>query len=245
MLRPTSNIGKFVECLEDRRLFAVAIAMPAADTLVFTGNFQNDQVYIYDNGTGTMQGWVSNAVGALVPFGPVPGIRNVHVDTGDGNDTVAYTVTGDMWPGGMHTLGVKLGTGDDTFRYYAGNDIDIWANENVYTRVFGDKGNDLLSYFHRGEVDGKVSLTMDGFEGHDRLITDEKFDAGSTGSFSTRSYAGAGKDRVDLLVRKSNPFDPIAITAFAHSGADADWDELTRTALATDDGLFNVVNVIP
>ena len=244
MLRTTRNIGT-IERLEGRRLFAVAIAMPAPDTLVFTGNFQNDAIYINDNGTGTLSGHVSNAAGALVPFGPVGGIRRVQINTGDGHDTVNYRMTGDMWAGWMHELGVRMGSGNDAFRYDATADIDVGHNDTVAMRILGDKGDDMLAYLHRGEVDGKVSATLDAAHGDDRLITDVKFDAGSTGWFGTGAYAGFGKDRVDLLIRKSNPADPIGISAFAHSGADAQWDELTRTALATDDGLFDVLNVVP
>ena len=68
MLRQTKINRCTVETLESRQLFAVAIGMPAADTLTFTGNFQADKIQINDNGNGVVSGAVSNAVGAMVPF---------------------------------------------------------------------------------------------------------------------------------------------------------------------------------
>jgi hypothetical protein len=112
-------------------------------------------------------------------------------------------------------------------------------------RVLGGKGDDNLYYLHSGEIDGQVAATLDGGTENDVLYTQVKCTPGSQGSLSLFSHAGMGKDKVSLLVNKSNPFDPVAINAHATSGADADWDDLTRTALATDDGLFSVVSVVP
>ena len=251
MLRQTKinrcTVG--VETLESRRLFAVAIGMPAADTLTFTGNFQADKVYINDNGNGVVSGAVSNAVGAMVPFGPVAGIRRLLINTGDGNDSVNVRLMGHMWAGGPHEIQCNLGSGDDWYRYDAistpAGTVRVGFNDTPVQRVLGEKGNDSLYYLHRGEIDGKVAVTLDGGTEHDVLYTAMTCTPGSQGSFSAASNAGTGKDKVSLLVRKTWAADPVAISAHATSGADADWDELTRTPLCTDDGLFSMVSVVP
>jgi hypothetical protein len=251
MLRQTKinrcTVG--VETLESRRLFAVAIGMPAADTLTFTGNFQADKVYINDNGNGVVSGAVSNAVGAMVPFGPVAGIRRLLINTGDGNDSVNVRLMGHMWAGGPHEIQCNLGSGDDWYRYDAistpTGTVNVGFNDTPTQRVLGGKGNDNLYYLHSGEIDGQVAVTLDGGTENDVLYTEVKCTPGSQGVLSAFSHAGTGKDKVSLLVRKSNPADPIAITAHATSGWDADWDELTRTPLCTDDGMFSVVSIVP
>jgi hypothetical protein len=249
MLRQKKISRCTVETLESRQLFAVAIGMPAADTLTFTGNFQNDQIQINDNGNGVVSGARSNAVGAMVPFGPVAGIRRLNINTRDGNDTVNVRITGPKWAGGPHEIQCNLGNGNDWYRYDAqstpSGTVNVGFNDTPTQRVLGGKGNDNLSYLHRGEIDGQVAATLDGGTEDDVLYTEVKCTPGSQGLLSLHSNAGAGKDKVSLLVRKSWAFDPIVINAHATSGPDLDWDELTRTALATDDGFFNLVTVVP
>jgi hypothetical protein len=238
-----------VETLESRRLFAVAIGMPAADTLTFTGNFQDDKVYINDNGNGVLSGAVSNAAGVMVAFGPVAGIRRLLINTGDGNDAVNVRITGHMWAGGPHEIQCNLGSGNDWYRYDAistpTGTVNVGFNDTPTQRVLGGKGDDNLYYLHRGDIDGKVAVTLDGGTENDVLYTDVKCMPSSMGQLSAFSHAGAGKDKVSLLVRKSVAADPIVINAHATSGFDADWDELTRTALCSDDGLFSAVAVVP
>jgi hypothetical protein len=249
MLRQTKINRCTFETLESRRLFAVVIAMPAAGTLSFTGNFQDDKIQINDNGNGVVSGAVSNAVGAMVPFGPVGGIRHLLINTGDGNDTVNVRITGDMWAGGPHEIQCNLGNGNDFYRYDAISTpwgmVKVGFNDTPTQRVLGGKGNDNLNYVHSGEIDGHVAVTLDGGTEDDVLYTQMKCTPGSQGFFTATSNCGAGKDRASLLVRKSVAADPVVINAHATSGPDLDWDELTRTALATDDGLFSVVSVVP
>jgi hypothetical protein len=232
-----------VESLEGRRLFAVTLAMPAPDTLVFTGDSADDTVVIYDNGTGTLHGSYTVAPAVSAAFGPVGGIRQVYVDTGKGNDQVYYKVFGDMLVGGARYIGVSLGEGDDVMRFDAANDIDMGPNSYVNLRASGGNGNDYLGVLHRGELDGQFITTLSGGAGKDQLYTDVKFDPGSTGSFFNRSYGDDGDDAITLLVRKSNPADPTIINALASGGAG--WDNITRTPLAANDATCEVVSIVP
>jgi hypothetical protein len=245
--RRTSSPGLFVaEPLEDRRLFTVTIGMPAPDTLTFTGDADDDVIIIKDNGSFTVGGQVSGTAGTLIPFGPVSGIHRVLIATDGGDDRVYYTVAGDMFLGGLHGVSASLGTGNDVFAYYAGNDIDVGFNDIAVVLAGGGDQDDTLAYFHRGEIDGQVYVGLAGGNGSDRVSIDEKTDAGSQGKFFARARGDAGRDNVDLLVRKGAAVDSIAIDAFADSGgADGAFDQLTRTALASDDALFDVVNVLP
>jgi hypothetical protein len=217
--------------------------MPTADTMVFTGDSADDTVVIYDNGVGTLNGSFTVAPGVMAPFGPVPGIRNVFVDTGKGNDQVYYKVFGDMWVGGARTIGVTLGEGDDTLRFDAFNDIDMGPNSYVNLRASGGNGNDYLGVLHRGELDGQFITTLSGGAGKDQLYTDVKFDAGSTGKFYNRSWGDDGDDAISLLVRKSNPADPVFIDALASGGNGS--DNVTRTPLAANDATCEIVTVVP
>src|SRR4051794_7459517 len=168
--------------------------MPAPDTLVFTGDSADDTVAIYDNGTGTLHGAYTVGLGVTAPFGPVPGIRNVRIDTQKGNDHVLYTVFGDMLVGGARNIAVSLGDGNDTLRFDATKDIDMGPNSYVTLRATGGAGNDALSVLHRGELDGQFLVSLSGGAGKDHLVTDVKFDAGSTGKFFDRSYGDDGDD---------------------------------------------------
>ena len=231
------------EPLEGRRMFAVTPSMPAADTLVFTGDAADDQVMIYDNGMGTLHGSYTVAPGVTAPFGPVGGIRYVRVDTGMGNDVVGYQVYGDMLVGGLRDITVTLGDGNDTRRFGATHDIDKGPNSYVVLRAFGQSGRDHLSVLHRGELDGQFLVGLWGGKDSDSLYTDVKFDFGSTGAFTTRSYGEDGDDKISLLVRKSNPFDPTAISAWASGGTGV--DSVTRTPLASNDATCEIVTVVP
>jgi hypothetical protein len=245
MRSESEQAGVTMEGLEQRQLFAVTIAMPAAGVLSFTGDWQADRVSIKDNGAGVISGAVSNAAGVMVGFGPVAGIHRVQISLAGNNDSVDYTVYGDMVSGTNHDISAYLGEGNDTFRYYAGNDIDMGAADFQQIYVAGEYGNDYIYAFHRGEVDGTMYQIFDGGWGDDRIITDEKFDAGSAGYFYHRSYGQGDKDTIDLLVRKSVAADPIIINAVASGGSTGvNWDVLTRTPLAGNDATFEVLAVV-
>lgn len=231
------------EALEGRRMCSVTPSMPAADTLVFTGDSADDTVVLYDNGMGAINGSYTVAPGVMASFGPIGGIRNVMIDTGKGNDQVYYKVFGDMLVGGARTIGVTLGDGNDVLRFDAANDIDMGPNSYVNLRASGGAGNDYLGVLHRGELDGQFITTLSGGAGKDQLYTDVKFDPGSTGKFYNRSWGDDGDDAISLLVRKSNPADPTFIDALASGGTG--FDNVTRTPWAANDATCEIVSVVP
>ena len=232
---------KSFESLENRQLFAVAVAFIAPDTLTFTGNAANDAIYITDNGAGGISGSATNAAGVLAPFPAFAGIRKVFIQTNAGNDYVSYQITNDLAPAG-HQLTVDLGAGNDILKVSAGADIDISGQSYLQMKLTGNMGDDIMKVFYRGEMDGRFDMTIDGNDGHDRLSTEANFDPGSAGSFVNRTWGSLGDDTMDLLVRKVAG-DPIGISAIASGGAGI--DSVTRTAWAAHDATTEFWSIVP
>ena len=234
--------SRLVEPLESRALFAVTVAFVAPGTLSFTGDFQADTIIINDNGAAVISGAANDASGTMISFGSFAGITTVNVDGGANNDTVRYTVTGDM-PSSVRYVNVILGEGDDRFDARMDADIDLGFPSYLAIRGYGDSGNDMLSAVSRGEMDGHLAVLFDGGTGNDRLYTDIRLDPGSGGGPFCRSYGGAGDDTMDLVVRKANPLDPTWIDAFASGGVGVDL--LTKTANVLSDATVDVLVIVP
>jgi hypothetical protein len=236
-----------VENLEDRRLFAVAVALVAPDTLNFTGNAAADTLSIRDNGLGMIQGTITNAAGVPVAFGPFVNIRRVNIRMGGGDDVVTYEFTGDLVGGPLarRRVNVNLGGGDDTFKLNATTDIDLGPTARLEVNATGGPGlgrDDLGANYH-GELDGGWKLNMNGGNADDHVLADVLFDQGSAGRFGARLIGGNQDDNIGVLVHKANPADPIIINAGASGGNQ--FDVITRTPLATNDATCEVVNVVP
>jgi hypothetical protein len=240
LIRSRSNT--LFETLENRQMFAVAIGFVAPDTLTLTGNAANDTIILNDNGAspGVIMGQATNGGGVLAPFA-VAGVRRILINTNGGNDVVAYNLNNDLF--GVRQVICRLGTGNDTFRMNALNDVDIWAGSYLQVQAFGEAGDDTMSMYHRGEVDGQEYLINDGGDGQDVLVQDVRLDAGSTGGFFARSLGQMGDDKQWLLVRKQLAADPISINAVASGGAG--FDSITRTPWAANDATCEVVAVVP
>ena len=234
------------ETLEGRQLFAVTIGFIAPDTLTFTGDWQTDVAQVFDNGApaGMISGSVSNAFGAMVPFGPVPGIRKVHFDMGDNNDRVTYTVTGDMLFGSVRYISASMGNGIDRFHLDMTNDIDLGPNSYVNVRASGGAGNDSLIARYSGELDGQLVLTQDGGAGNDWLHTNCFLDKGSSGRLTAGAYGGTEDDGVDMIFHKGDPLDPVITNCFASGGAGIS-DKLSFVAGVANDGTFEFLTLVP
>jgi hypothetical protein len=222
-------------------MFAVAIAFVAPDTLNFTGNFANDTIIINDNGAGVISGQATNGGGVLAAFPAFAGIHHVNINTNAGKDTVSYNFTADAV--GLHQVNASLGDGNDAFKLNANNDVDISANSDLYVFAYGNYGDDSISLYHRGEVDGDEYLISDGGDGQDSLVTDVYLQKGSSGLFTAQAMGSMGDDKISMLVRKELAADPITINAVASGGAG--FDNITRTPWAINDGTCEVVAIIP
>jgi Ca2+-binding RTX toxin-like protein len=231
------------EELESRQLCTVTVTPVAPDTLYLNGDGANDTAYIYDNGSGVISGWASNPAGTLSPFGAFAGIRHIYGNMNGGDDNVIYKMYGSNIMGGATFVSLKLGDGNDTFMYYAANQIQLGPNAYIDVRVFGDSGKDSMSAFYSGKLEGRLNVILDGGDGDDTLHTEAMLDFGSTGGFYAASYGQAGNDSIDMLVRKANPADPAWVSAFASGGAG--FDQVHRTALAFNDATCEWVWVVP
>lgn len=245
MNRNASSSSQPFEVLENRQLFAVAVGFVAPSTLNFTGNFQADTVIINDNGFGTISGAVNNGAGVMVPFGPVPGIRNINVGTGLNNDRVYYTVMNDM-PATLRNVAISLGEGHDSLRVNLANGIDIGPASIVNIRAAGGAGKDMLYGHYQGKLGGRLSMTFDGGSDDDRLFSDMRLNLGSTGSLFARTYGQDGNDTMDLLVHKANPADPAVVNAFA-SGGNGAMDRLRKTGIVPvfSDATVEFLSIVP
>jgi hypothetical protein len=233
-----------VESLERRDLFSWTVAMPAADTLVLTGDWNADRAYIYDNGNGVISGQLYNhAAAAYVPLPAIGGIRAVHINSGRGDDFVSYQVIGDRLLAGHRYVSADLSDGNDVLSYYAGNDIDTAAGAAFDVRAIFGAGNDTLRAHQYGELDGYLGIAAAGQDGDDVLTTDVRLQAGSSGKLFATSFGDAGKDTINMLIRKDFFFDPVSISASASGGADV--DTVNRTFLASNDATCEIVNIVP
>ena len=229
------------ESLEDRRLFAVAMALVGPGVLGFQGDAANDTIYLYDNGNGVISGSRSVGGGVMAPFGPIAGISRCSISTMGGDDRVYHTVYGDVLAG-SHTVSGSLGDGNDYFSSYAGNDIDIFAGARLDVRVTGDLGNDTMKVLQSGEVDGTMTVALLGMAGDDTMVADVRCDAGSSGQVYAELSGFDGNDRIDLLVRK-NFFDPVSIGGYASGGNG--FDVVNRTVWCSNDVTCEIVAVVP
>jgi hypothetical protein len=232
-----------LESLEGRQMFTVAVAHILPDTVVCTGDAADDQVYVYDNGRGFVSGYATNAAGGLTAFGGWAGVRRVIVNTAGGDDEVNYRMYGDNLAGGATFVQVDLGDGNDTLKVDLTGDIDMGPNAYFDLKARGGKGKDTMVAYYRGEHDGRMSLQMDGGDDADSLVTDVRFDPGSTGGLFARSYGGLGDDTIDMLVRKVNPLDPVFVDAGVSGQGDV--DTVHRTPLAWNDATCEFVFVVP
>ena len=239
----TSSHG--IESLEPRNLFTVTVALAAPDMLMFTGDAAPDTTYIYDNGAGTIQGSRTGPGGVLVPFGPFPGIKNIyHSDTGTTNDRVFYNLIGDVPFGSVRKVNIAPGAGDDFVQFAASNDIDIAPLASFNLIVYAGSGNDYVLGKYSGELDGHLHMSFDGGDGNDRLITSAYLHTGSSGSVFARSWGQNGDDNIDMHPRKQSLFDPVSIDAKASGGAHVLGDQLSRTALASNDATFEAIVIV-
>jgi hypothetical protein len=233
-----------IESLEGRQMFTVTPAFIAPNTLTFVGDAANDTVNLYDNGNGGISGSYTNAGGTLSSFGVIPGIQNIRVSLGAGNDAFNYKLYGDMLMGGARYVNADLGKDNDVARFRADGDIDFGPNAYFDLGIQGSTGDDYIDASYDGELDGQLRLNFYGWDGNDRIVTTAKTQFGSTGVFFARSYGGEGDDSLDMIVRKENPFDTVSINAGVDGQGHVFGDKATRTPLAWDLGI-EFLTVIP
>lgn len=173
-----------LEALEDRQLLSGYSVH--GEVLRITGSNAADTVAITDNGTGSAGDIRFSLNGSTTTISDY--ISLIKVDTGGGNDTVTYTLTGDLnlqaFGSGRHVW-VDLGTGDDTFWGQAHHDLlssdrdygHFVAETLLDISVAGCKGKDTLSMSAYGNTGIKIhrnamlNVLLDGGKGDHDLVT--------------------------------------------------------------------------
>jgi hypothetical protein len=151
--------------LEDRRVPACTASF-SSGVLSITGDITANFVQITDNGAGGVNFLCDGVPRNFTQVG------QLRVQTSSGNDSVTYTLSGDLTRNS--TVNVSLGTGDDQF--FPTLVGDIGAGWTLYFDVDGAAGTDRIDASLRGDLlggsiafGGKLDFAADGGTGNDFL----------------------------------------------------------------------------
>lgn len=196
------------EALEERSLMACNVFVDGAGVLNIVGDGANDYVTLYDNGHGDILG-VASGVG---PFS-FSHIKDISIDTGAGNDTVNYTLMGDLQAGTTHTMSVNLRGGDDVFNaslynYWTGEYSDMERGSLYLMKVVGEDGNDRM-FLDAGDTDMRYATMKMAFYGGqgDDIIGMNYAGLVDHGGVSFFAYGNEGNDQI----RMSMIADPASV----------------------------------
>ena len=214
--RSSGNPRRFVpnfERLEARDQPAVGVGV-FGHALLVQGDANANTVSISDDGHGNVTATIDgkSASGA--------GINKIIVDTGAGNDTVNYKLTGALavseavfielgkgtdaatldFTAGVNkgNLAVKVeGAGTDTITASFGS---IAAGASASARFEGGAGNDTITTTFTGQLDGSLGLAAEGQGGNDTIATNVTIAAGSVGKLEAKVEGDGGTDNLTLNV---------------------------------------------
>jgi hypothetical protein len=138
--------------------------------------------------------------------------RNVDVRTEAGNDVFLANlyrppfltlpaVGSDLLANSRLVIAGMGGEGNDQMRIDATRDVDVAAGAALKMILFGDRGNDSLAAYYRGENDGAVSIReLDGGTGNDTIRGYYYADPGSTGVAGGQAHGREGDDIMSLYM---------------------------------------------
>jgi len=185
--RPASFVPR-LEVLEDRWCPSVTLQTNGPE-LRIQGNAAADVIGITDNGAGRVS---VTANGQTAAFS---GITQIRVESGDGNDTVDYRLTGPT--AADHLVRIDLGNGADTVSIRASG-VRIGGKTEI--NVSGGSGNDTITADLAVQVAGQLKLQLQGGEGNDTITANVALAAGSTGQAEAVVNGNDGDDRLTLNV---------------------------------------------
>lgn len=173
----------------DLRLCPSVTVQANGPSLQISGNGTADAVSIVDNGQGRVTVTANGQISTFVD------ISEIRVQTGGGNDTVDYRLTGSTTA--QTKVGIDLGDGDDTATVRASG-VRLGADAEL--KVSGGRGNDAITADYAVEVDGRFKFELVGNEGNDTITGNLALAAGSTGAVEARVQGNDGDDRLTLNV---------------------------------------------
>jgi hypothetical protein len=177
-----------LESLDSRLLLSVTIQANGPQIQV-SGDNAADVVSVTDNGQGRVS---VTANGRTSTFG---GISEIDVQTGGGNDTVNYRLTGSTTV--QSRVRIDLGDGNDTANLTA-NGVRLGADAQV--EVDGGSGNDRITANYSVKADGQFQFRLTGGEGNDTVTANLALAAGSTGAVQAEVDGNDGDDLLTLKV---------------------------------------------
>jgi hypothetical protein len=177
-----------MEVLEDRWCPSVTLQTNGPE-LRIQGNAAADIISISDNGAGRVS---VTANGQTRAFN---GITQVRVDSGDGNDSVDYQLTGSTVTD--HLVRIDLGSGTDSVSLRASG---VQLGGKVEFDVSGGTGADTISADLAVQVTGQLKLGLQGGEGNDTIVANVALAARSTGQVEAVVNGNDGDDQLTLNV---------------------------------------------
>lgn len=208
-----------VEQLEDRCVPACTVTPTGAAPnvlLTINGDAGLNAIQISDNGAGNI---TVTCDGVATPA--VAGVRDIVVNTQDGNDVVFYTLTADLTTAQVRNLNVDLGAGNDFFLAQATNNGDVNLNATLTFNVRGRLGNDNIRFFFSQDFDifGTCSIFVAGNEGRDRIAVSQLGEI--DGRFSVAVNGGADRDRIGVnIAAGSSSAGNVAVQINGQGGDD-------------------------
>lgn len=205
-------------------------------TLFVWGGVSTDQMNL-------TLGSPAGSAGAVAALGSVAAV----LDAGGGNNSVRYTVGGDVALGQDIAATITTGAGDDLLdvtarSVFCDGSLRLAADTGAGTDAFNGlfvadvNGTGLLDVAvglgastddsnleFRGQINGDVNLLLDGSDGNDTLETYIIPTVGSTGVLDAELYGGLNNDRLSFLVSGLQGDLPFLLTnLLADGGANFD-----------------------
>lgn len=155
--------------------------------MAIIGTSGADTVEITDDGAGTVTATLNGTTRTA------SGIQAVTVTTFGGDDSVAYSLTGDQ--SGRRAVLVDTGSGNDEVTFEAGNIGGLFT----FT-ANGGAGDDTITATVAGEIDGYLAIGLGGGNGADTVSGEIDVAADSTGSVVAAVAGGFGDDDLTLNI---------------------------------------------
>jgi hypothetical protein len=248
-----------VEPLEERTV--PASLSVSGSRLTVRGDSGDNRVLIGDNGDGDL---IVSVIGAPSRSGTFQNINRINILTSSGNDRVTYLQQGSRRRN--MTVSTALGSGRDSFfadvlgnvnsgraleilvadssasdtdviEVQAASDVDVGSGGVFRVDLRAGGGRDRVDFNYRGELDGALSVVLDGGSGDDGVSTlftraVVRADPGSRGALvPSVALGGPGRDAVLFLV-VSSPGDPLAVFATLDGGPGFDFGTHTSNVTA-------------
>lgn len=132
------------------------------------------------------------------------GTLKVSADMGGLDDTADLHLYGDITGGADVSLDLQGGTGNDWLgidsQYDYGHaepeSIDLTGDATLAMTIQGGDGNDTIGVTYKGEMDGDLTLLLDGASNKDRIAADVLLKDSSFGSLDATLLGGLNDDRM-------------------------------------------------